>query len=81
MEEHRRKRGRPKDSGMLDDQIRIRMNHEVLEEVREISKKCDVNQSDFIRMAIREKLDSVKRAEKASKNDVIDYDPDDYWLN
>ena len=77
----KKKRGRPANSGYLDDQIKIRMNHEVKVEMQNVIKECDISQSDFIRIAVREKLDRMKEAKNTSTDGDYDSPSDDYWSN
>lgn len=60
IEEIKKKRGRPKKNGSLYDRLNIRMDHEIMGELRELSRYYGITQADIVRGALRKELELMR---------------------
>ena len=80
MEEVTKKRGRPKKDGSLYDRLNIRMDYEIMGELRELSKYYGITQADIVRGALRKELDLMRdRSDFGEYPEIFEDGMDDFY--
>lgn len=60
MEELKKKRGRPRKDVAFRDRLSVRMDDDIMSDLRALSEYYKINQADIVREALRKELDLMR---------------------